>query len=620
MISYLQVENLSKAFGENQLFNDVSFTLHENQKLALIAKNGTGKSTLLNIISGKDIQDSGKITFKKDIKVSYLEQLPDFVLDDNIIDHIFRTSDNISNIIKNYEQALISGDSDLIQKTTEQMDIAEAWDYEHKIKEILHKLKISNFNQKIKTLSGGERRRLALAAALIEKADVLILDEPTNHLDLQMIDWLEKYLKNEKLSLLMVTHDRYFLDNVCTEIVEIDMKKSFLYKGNYQYYVQKRAERLSIMQADIDKASNLYKRELDWMRRMPQARATKAKYRIENFYKIEERAKLNIQEENQNIDIKTARLGKKVLDIYNISKSFDGKLLINDFSYKFGRNEKIGIIGTNGSGKSTFLNIITENLKPDNGNVDKGSTVVFGYYTQSGLSLDDDKRMIDIIKEISEAIPVGKNSTLSAAQFLEYFQFNRDKHYSYVSKLSGGERKRLYLMTVLMKNPNFLILDEPTNDFDIQTLNVLEEYIRNFSGNVLIVSHDRYFMDKIVDSLFVFEANGKIANFPGNYDDYRHDKLLKEKENKKLVKKQQVKKEVKTNKKKKFGFNEQREFNQLEIEFTKLEKNKIKCVLEMNAGNLNDSELMEYSKEYAKIVELIDEKELRWLELSELID
>ena len=619
MISYLQIENLSKAFGENQLFNNVSFTLHKNQKLALIAKNGTGKSTLLNIISGKDIQDDGKVTFKKDIKVSYLEQLPEFIPDDNIIDHIFRTSDNISDIIKKYEQALISENSDLIQKATEQMDIAEAWDYEHKIKEILHKLKVSNFNQKIKTLSGGERRRLALAAALIEKADVLILDEPTNHLDLQMINWLEKYLKNEKLSLLMITHDRYFLDNVCTEIVEIDMKKSFFYKGNYQYYVQKRAERLSLMQADIDKANNVYKKELDWMRRMPQARATKAKYRIENFYKIEEKAKFNIQEETQNIEIKTARLGKKVLDIYNISKSYDDKLLINDFSYKFGRKEKIGIIGTNGSGKSTLLNIITENIKPDTGNIDKGSTVVFGYYTQSGLSLNNTKRMIDIIKEISESIPIGKNSTLSAAQFLEYFQFDRDKHYSYISKLSGGERKRLYLMTVLMKNPNFLILDEPTNDFDIQTLNVLEEYIKNFAGNVLIVSHDRYFMDKIVDSLFVFEENGEISNFPGNYDDYSHDKQLKAKKNKKLEKKQKVKKEVQKPKKKKFGFNEQREFIKLEENIKELEERKQKLESNMNSGKLNEAELLKQSKEYSKITNIIDEKEMRWLELSELI-
>jgi len=531
MISYLQVENLSKSFGENQLFNDVSFTLHKNQKLALIAKNGIGKSTLLNIITGKDVQDTGKITFKKDLKIAYLEQIPKFVLDDNIIDHIFRSSDNISNIIKEYEKAIISEDTNLIQKATEQMDIAEAWDYEFKIKEILSKLEIAKFNKKIKTLSGGEKRRLALAAALIEKSDILILDEPTNHLDLQMIEWLERYLKKEKLSLVMVTHDRYFLDNICNEIVEIDMKSSFLYKGNYQYYLEKRNQRINILQADIDKANNLYKKELEWMRKMPQARTTKAKYRIDNFYKIEKRAKINIQEDEQNIDIKTARLGKKVLDIYNISKSFDDRLLINDFS-----------------------------------------------------------------------------------------QFERDKHYNYVSKLSGGERKRLYLMTILMKNPNFLILDEPTNDFDIQTLTALEEYIKNFNGNVLIVSHDRYFMDKIVDSLFVFEENGKISNFPGNYDDYRHDKQLKDQENKKQAKQNNNKKENRKIIKKKFGFNEQREFKQLEIDLKKYEERKKLIENEMNSGNLKEEQLLKHAEEYKEIDRIIDEKEMRWLELSELID
>ncbi|MBN1251401.1 MAG: ABC-F family ATP-binding cassette domain-containing protein [Bacteroidales bacterium] len=620
MINYLQIENLSKSFGEDVLFSDVTFTLHKDQKLALIAKNGTGKSTLLNIISGKDIPDSGKITFRKDIKVSYLEQIPFFVLEDNIIDHIFRSSDNISNIIKRYQQAIILGDSDLIQKASEEMDLAEAWDYEHKIIEILDKLKISNFNQQIKTLSGGEKRRLALAAALIEKADVLILDEPTNHLDLQMIDWLEKYLKSEKISLLMVTHDRYFLDIVCDEIVEIDMKKSFLYKGNYQYYIEKRAARYSQMQTEIEKANNLYKKELDWMRRMPQARSTKAKYRIENFYKIEEKANISIDEENQNIDIKTSRLGKKVLDIYDISKSFENKILIKSFSYKFGRKEKIGIVGPNGSGKSTFLNIITGNILPDKGTIEKGSTVVFGYYTQGGLVFDNEKRMIDIIKDISEFIPVGKNSNMSAAQFLEYFQFDREKHYSYVSKLSGGERKRLYLMTVLMRNPNFLILDEPTNDFDIQTLNVLEEYLKNFDGNVLIVSHDRYFMDKLVDSLFVIEDGGNIFNFPGNYYDYIQYKSLQDKEIRQLEKKQKEIKEEKKPQKKKFGFNEQREFDNLEKELKELEERKSNIEISLNSGELVENELIKISEEYAQISKIIDKKEMRWLELSELKD
>ncbi len=621
MISYLQIENLSKAFGENILFENISFSLHKDQKMALIAKNGTGKSTLLNIISGKDVADSGKVSFRKGVSVSYLQQNPEYKDNDTIIDHIFHSTDNISKIIRNYEEAIISEDNNKIQHAIEQMDIAEAWDYEQKIKEILNKLKIENFNQKIKTLSGGERRRVALATALIDKADLLILDEPTNHLDLQMIDWLEKYLKSEKMSLLMVTHDRYFLDNVCTEIIELDRNTAYKYKGSYQYYVEKRAERMQLMQAEIDKASNLYRKELDWMRRMPQARATKAKSRIDSFYKIEEKAKQNIDEETQKLEINTARLGKKVLDVLNISKSFDNKKVINDFTYKFGRKDKIGIVGPNGSGKSTFLNIITETLKPDTGEVDKGQTVVFGYYTQTGFKLDTDKRMIEIIKDIAEVIPIGGNRTLSAMQFLEYFQFDKEKHYSYVSKLSGGERKRLYLMTVLMENPNFLILDEPTNDFDIQTLNVLEEYLINFNGNVLIVSHDRFFMDKVVDQLFVFEKDGHIYNFPGNYADFRDYKLAKEKEEKKEERKlkEAIKpKEKAPKQKKKFGFKEQREFDSLEKELEELENKKSEIETLMNSGTLKDTELMEHSKEYSKLTETLEEKEMRWLELSEL--
>jgi len=578
---------------------------------------------LLNIIYGKDIADSGKVGFRKNISVSYLEQNPEYKHDAIIIDHIFRSTDNISKVIRNYEEAIISADAGKIQSAIEQMDLAEAWDYEQKIKEILHKLKITDFEQKISTLSGGERRRVALATALIDKADVLILDEPTNHLDLQMIDWLEKYLKNEKLSLLMVTHDRYFLDNVCHEIIELDRHTAYKYKGSYQYYIEKRAERMQLMQAEIDKASNLYRKELDWMRRMPQARATKAKYRIDNFYKIEGKAKQNIDEKTQKLEINTARLGKKVLDVLNISKSFDDKKIIDNFSYKFGRKDKIGIVGPNGSGKSTFLNIITDKLSPDKGEIDKGQTVVFGYYTQSGFNLDNDKRMIEIIKDIAEVIPVGKNRSLSALQFLEYFQFDKEKHYSYISKLSGGERKRLYLMTILMENPNFLILDEPTNDFDIQTLNVLEEYLKNFDGNVLIVSHDRFFMDKVVEQLFVFEKEGNIYSFPGNYADYRKYKTLKEKEEKKEVQKLKdlIKPKEKAPKpKKKFGYKEQKEYESLEKELEVLEIRKTEIETIMNSGTLDNDKLIEHSKEYAKITESIGKKEMRWLGLSELID
>ena len=620
MINLLQVENLSKAFGENILFENISFGLHQDQKIALIAKNGTGKSTLLNIIAGKDIADTGKVSFRKDVSIAYLEQNPEYNPDDQILNHIFYRSDNISKIIRNYEKAIISRDAGKIQTAIEQMDAADAWDYEQKIKEILDKLKIKDFYRKMGTLSGGERRRVALATTLIDKADIVILDEPTNHLDLEMIDWLEKFLKNEKISLLMVTHDRYFLDNVCDEIIELNREAAYRYKGNYQYYVEKRAERMKQLQAEIDKASNLYRKELEWMRRMPQARATKAKYRIENFYKIKEKAHQNIEEKNQKLEINTARLGKKILDVINISKSFGERKIIDNFSYKFGRKEKIGIVGPNGSGKSTLLNIITGNLEPDSGIVDKGQTVVFGYYTQTGFNLAEDKRMIEVIKEISELIPVGKNSKLSAAQFLEYFQFPKEKHYNYISKLSGGERKRLYLMTVLMKNPNFLILDEPTNDFDIQTLNVLEEYLKNFDGNVLIVSHDRFFMDKVVEQLFVFEKDGKIFSFPGNYADYRDYKALKEREEKKEQRKQKAVQEKKPREKKKFGYKEQKEFEQLENELLLLENKKSELEKLMNSGTLTNEELNEKSTEYAKLLGEIDEKEMRWLELSEIKD
>ncbi len=617
MINLLQVENLSKAFGENILFENISFGLHQDQKIALIAKNGTGKSTLLNIIAGKDIADSGKVSFRKDTSIAFLQQNPEYKPEEKILNHIFYQSDNISKIIRNYEEAILSEDAQKLQTAIEQMDAADAWDYEQKIKEILDKLKIKDFYRKMGTLSGGERRRVALATTLIDKADIVMLDEPTNHLDLEMIDWLEKFLKNERISLLMVTHDRYFLDNVCDEIIELNREGAYRYKGSYQYYVEKRAERMQQLQAEIDKASNLYRKELEWMRRMPQARATKAKYRIDNFYKIKEKAHQNITEESQKLEINTARLGKKVLDVLNISKSFGERKIIDNFTYKFGRKEKIGIVGPNGSGKSTFLNIITGNLQPDSGTIDKGQTVVFGYYTQTGFNLDKDKRMIEVIKEISEVIPVGKNSKLSAAQFLEYFQFPKEKHYNYISKLSGGERKRLYLMTVLMKNPNFLILDEPTNDFDIQTLNVLEEYLKNFDGNVLIVSHDRFFMDKVVEQLFVFEKDGNIFSFPGNYADFRDYKALKEREEKKEQRKQKPVQEKKPREKKKFGYKEQKEFEQLEAELPELEKKKNELEELMNSGKLNNEELSEKSAEYAKLLEEIDEKEMRWLELSE---
>jgi ATP-binding cassette subfamily F protein uup len=620
MISYLQVENISKAFGENILFKDISFSLHKDEKVALIAKNGTGKTTMLNIITGKDIADEGKISVRKDLKISYLPQNPVFNENNTVLEQVLDSTQQISKIIEEYHFSVSSGDTKRIEKASEAMDAAEAWDFDQKIIQILDKLKIFDVQKPIRHLSGGERRRIALAAALIETSDILVLDEPTNHLDLQMIEWLELFLKNRPGTLLMVTHDRYFMENICGCILEMDDNTIYQYKGNYQYYLEKREARLREMQASIDKASNLYRKELDWMRRMPQARATKAKSRIENFYKIEEQASKRIDNSKQTIEIQSKRLGKKILEINGISKKFDAKILIDNFSHKFGRFEKIGIVGPNGSGKSTFLNIITNQLQPDSGSVEKGETVLFGYYQQQGINLAEDSRMIDVIKDIAEVITVGKDKTITAAQFLEYFRFDREKHYSYVSKLSGGERKRLYLMTILIKNPNFLILDEPTNDFDIQTLNVLEDYLLNFQGNVLIVSHDRYFMDKVVDQLFIFGNDGQIMVFPGNYTDYQDyieftnkEELKKQKSDKPVI-------EIKPKEKKKFGFKEKKEFEELEKELEKLNAEKKQIEHQLSAGELNGSEIEEKSKRYMDLAAIIDEKETRWLELSELID
>ncbi len=621
MTSYLQVENISKAFGENLLFENISFSLHKDEKVALIAKNGSGKTTLLNIITQKETPDTGQISMQKDLKIAYLPQTPDFNEENTVLEQVLDSSEQISNVISDYHKAVKPENSHLLQQAIEQMDAYDAWDYDQKITRILSKLKITDINKKIKYLSGGERRRVALTAALIEKSDLLILDEPTNHLDLQMIEWLEQYLKTATGTLLMVTHDRYFMENICSNIIEIDDNTVYQYKGNYQYYLEKREARMREMQANIDKANNLYRKELSWMRRMPQARASKAKYRIDNFYQLQEQASKKIDNSTQNIDIQSKRLGKKILDIYEISKKFDDRTIIDKFSYKFGRAQKIGIVGNNGSGKSTFLNIITGNLQADSGKIEKGETVHFGYYQQAGIKLNDDLRMIDVIKDIAEIMTIGKNKTLSAAQLLEYFRFPKSQHYSYVSKLSGGERKRLYLLTVLMKNPNFLILDEPTNDFDIQTLNVLEEYISNFQGNVIIVSHDRYFMDKVVDELFIFEANGKIVSFAGNYSNYYdYKKFIEATEQAKNKTQSETKPMRKERKKKLFGFKENKEFEAIEQELAELNAEKSELETIMNKPDIDSDDLMAKSRRYSEILEIIDIKEMRWLELSELQD
>ncbi|WP_461631806.1 ABC-F family ATP-binding cassette domain-containing protein [Labilibaculum euxinus] len=618
MISYLQVENLTKSYGELTLFENISFGVGQGQKIALIAKNGTGKTTLLNIISGLDSQDSGDISFRSDLKIAYLEQNPDLNNSNTILNEVFNSTDPVLSVIRDYERIINENDQEAMSDIIEKMDQFKAWDYENKVKQILSKLKITNFDQIIGELSGGQKKRVGLAKVLITDADFLILDEPTNHLDLEMIEWLEEYLNKSKGTLLMVTHDRYFLDRVCNEIIEIESNTIFTYKGNYSYYLEKRAERIENLNAEVGKAQKLMKTEQEWIRRMPQARGTKAKYRVDAFEDIKKKASSGFKETKMDLDIKSARLGNKILELDRLYKSYGDLKILEDFSYKFQRGEKIGIVGKNGTGKSTFLNMITRNIEADSGSIEIGETVVYGYYKQDGITINENERIIDVIKEIAESIDLGNGKMMSASQFLEYFLFPTKTQYNQVAKLSGGEKRRLYLMTVLMKNPNFLILDEPTNDLDIMTLNVLEDYLLSFSGCLIIVSHDRYFMDKVVDQLFVFEGNGIIRNFPGNYTIYRDSLDQQEKEIKKTEKLSTPKKEKpKSEPTKKLSFNEKREFEQLEIDIETLTSEKEEIEIAMSSGNLSNNELMEKASRIEKVIELIDEKEFRWLELSE---
>ncbi|MDQ2178286.1 ABC-F family ATP-binding cassette domain-containing protein [Marinifilum sp. D714] len=619
MISYLQVENLSKSYGDLTLFEGISFGVGQGQKIALIAKNGTGKTSLLNIIAGIDSQDFGDVIFRNDIKIAYLQQNPNLENSNTVLNEVFNSDDPVLSVIREYEKVISSNDQEKMTEILEKMDQYKAWDYENKVKQILSKLKITNFDQVIGQLSGGQKKRVGLAKVLITDPDFLILDEPTNHLDLEMIEWLEEYLNKSKGTLLMVTHDRYFLDRVCNEIIEMDANSIYTYKGNYSYYLEKRAERIENINAEVGKAQKLLKTEQEWMRRMPQARGTKAKYRIDAFYDLKKKAAAGFKEDSMELDIKSSRLGKKILELEGLYKSFGDLKILEDFSYKFQRGEKIGIVGKNGTGKSTFLNIITRNLEPDSGSIEIGETVVYGYYKQDGITINENERIIDVIKDIAESIDLGNGKVMSASQFLEYFLFPPKTQYNYVSKLSGGEKRRLYLMTVLMKNPNFLILDEPTNDLDIMTLNVLEEYLMNFKGCLIIVSHDRYFMDKVVDQMFAFEGMGKIRNFPGNYTIYRDTIAEEEKELKKIEKPAKPKKEKpkSNNTAKKLSFNEKREFEQLEVELEALNAEKEELETAMSSGTLANDELMQKASRIEEVINLIDEKELRWLELSE---
>ena len=602
MINYLQVENLTKTYGELVLFEDISFSIMKDQKVAIIAKNGIGKTTLLNIINDIESADEGLVTFKNDITIGYLDQNPKINGENTVLEQVFASSNEIVEVVKEYENSLQSGDEKLMQEAITKMDFHQAWDYESKIKIILTQLKISDFNQKVSQLSGGQKKRLAIANLLINEPDLLILDEPTNHLDVQLIEWLEAFLTKSRSTLLMVTHDRYFLDRVCNHIIEIDNNTVYNYKGNYSYFLEKRQERVLLHNLNVEKAQNMYKKELEWAKRAPKARSSKAKYRLDNVDKLEEQSKGKIIDKNLEFGIKTQRVGKKILNLKNISKSFGNIKIIENFSYSFVNGEKIGIVGNNGVGKSTFLNIITGDLQADSGEIDKGQTIVYGYYKQSGLTFDLSDKMIDVIQNIADNITLGDGRVASAAQFLEYFLFPAKMHYNKVDKLSGGELKRLYLMTVLMKNPNFLILDEPTNDLDIMTLSVLEDYLQNFKGCVLIVSHDRYFMDKVVDNLFVFEGNSKISNFVGKYSDYYEYKTEKAKKAKQLEKQIKPKKEKQKKKRTvKLSFNDKRLFEQLEVEIPELEKEKLEIEKLLNSGNLSQDEIIEKAERLTQI-------------------
>ena len=626
MISYLQIDRLTKSFGDLVLFENITFGVAQGQKIGLIAKNGSGKTTLLNIIAGKEDYDSGEVVFRKDLRVGYLEQSPSYPEDLTVLQACFYSTNETVQLIAAYEEALAQEDHARLEELLSRMDSLKAWDYEQRAKQILGELKIHNFNQRIKELSGGQLKRVALANVLITDPELIILDEPTNHLDLEMTEWLEEDLSRSTISILMVTHDRYFLDRVCSEIIEIDRQQIYSYKGNYSYYLEKRQERVEAINADVDRANNLLRKELDWMRRQPQARGTKAKYRIDAYYELEKRAKQQREVGQVNLDVKASYIGSKIFEAVHVSKRFDELKITDDFNYIFARYEKLGIVGNNGTGKSTFIKMLMGEVEPDSGHFDVGETVRFGYYSQEGLQFDEQMKVIDVVQSIAEYVDLGNGQKLGVSQFLSYFLFTPDKQHNYVYKLSGGEKRRLYLCTVLMRSPNFLVLDEPTNDLDIVTLNVLEEYLRNFKGCVIIVSHDRYFMDKVVDHLLVFRGQADIKDFPGNYTQYREWKTVQDQLEKEAQAALQAKNaapspaksnRVATEQKKKLTFKERKEFEALEAEIPQLEQEKADLETEMSSGTLSPDDLLAKSQRIAVVMEAIDEKTMRWLELSE---
>jgi ATP-binding cassette subfamily F protein uup len=626
MIHFLQIDKLTKSFGDLVLFHNITFGVAQGQKIGLIAKNGSGKTTLLNIIAGKEDCDSGSVVFRNGLRVGYLEQSPAFPAGLSVLQACFYSQNETVRLIAEYEDAVANNDHARLEDILPRMDQMEAWEYEQKAKQILSQLKITDFNQQTDELSGGLLKRVALANVLITEPELIIVDEPTNHLDLEMTEWLEGYLSRQTISILMVTHDRYFLDRVCNQIMEIDRRQIYHYKGNYSYYLEKRQERIDAQNAETERANNLLRKELEWMRRQPQARGTKAKYRIDAFYELEKKARQPRSTDNISLDVKSSYIGSKIFDAVHVSKSFGDNKIVDDFNYTFARYEKLGIAGNNGTGKSTFIKMLIGEVEPDAGFFDIGETVKFGYYSQDGLRFDEQMKVIDAVQDIAEYVDLGEGKKLGVSQFLNYFLFSPEKQHNYIFKLSGGEKRRLYLCTVLMRNPNFLVLDEPTNDLDIVTLNVLEEYLRQFKGCVIIVSHDRYFMDKVVDHLLVFRGNANLADFPGNYSQYREWKDLQEqteKESETAAPRKTLRPAEKTTRKetekKKLTFKELKEFESLEAGIAMLETEKAALETDMSSGALSKDELLAKSERIAQVLNELDEKTMRWLTLSEFV-
>lgn len=627
---YVSAEGLAKSYGIKPLFSGISFNIEEGDKIALVARNGTGKSTLLRILAGKETADEGKLWVSRDVDVVLFEQEPVFIEDKTILDNIFYHNHPIINAIKAYEAISEEGDPEKLSAAIIKMDELGAWDFDAKVKQVLGKLNISHLNQPVRQLSGGQRKRVALAKTLIDigfehKHVLLIMDEPTNHLDVEMVEWLEHYMDKENVTLLLVTHDRYFLDAVCNEIWELDGGSIHVYKGDYENYLEKKAARLENEQASIDKARNTYRKELEWMRKQPRARTTKSKSRQDNFFEIEKKAKQKLEDEQLQLQMKMNRLGGKVIELKKVYKSYGDKIILKGFDYTFKKGERIGVVGKNGVGKSTFTNLLQGIETPDSGKINIGDTVVFGNYSQQGLEVKEDMRVIEYVKNIAESFPLASGGSLSAAQFLQLFLFDPDKQYTYISSLSGGEKRRLHLLSILFRNPNFLVLDEPTNDLDLPTLGVLENFLAEFPGCLVIVSHDRYFMDRLVDHLFVFEGDGVIRDFPGNYSQYRAEE--KQPAEEKLPGQGFERKDMPTGemeisaaaRKKQLSYKEKREFESLEKEIASLSAEKERITQQLNSGATAFEELQQLSLRIGEVSRMLDEKEMRWLELSEAI-